>query len=431
MKRLLLFAVAYVLASSAEAQVLKNAVNRAKQRLEQKSNQKIDQAVDEAVDGKKKTNENTSSTNNDTEASNASNSEPSDNKENSGTQSIKTYSKFDFVPGDKIIYSDDFAQDVKGEFPVNWNTNGNGEVTTIDGLPGKWLRLQHGTEYESPFSTNLPENFTVEFDLLLDFDGNYVKPPINTLLFSQLKKDQYRGGKVEFTLWPSNGTSPTPDVAEYTSFDASGATHLNGKDHHFATFRDANHKKTPVHVAIWVQKQRFRVWINQDKLYDLPKGIAPDVVFNKLKFETGSFGGKPEDYKYFISNIKIAAAAPDTRTKLITEGKWTTSGILFDVSSDKIKPVSYGVLKEIAGVLTENTTVKVKIIGHTDNDGEEAANLDLSKRRAEAVKAALSSEFGIDAARMQTDGLGETKPVADNGKPEGKAQNRRVEFLKL
>ena len=108
-----------------------------------------------------------------------------------------------------------------------------------------------------------------------------------------------------------------------------------------------------------------------------------------------------------------------------------TSGITFDVNSDKIKPESFGVLKEIAGALTDNPTVKVKIIGHTDSDGDAAKNLELSKKRAEAVKATLSSEFSIDASRMDTDGLGATKPVADNKTTEGKAQNRRVEFVKL
>lgn len=431
MKRLLLFAIAYALTSSAQAQVLKNAVNRAKQRLEQKTNQKIDQAVDEAVDGNKNSNGKSSSDENNPQPTNASYSEQPVSKGSTGTQSIKTYSKYDFVPGDKIIYSDDFSKDVIGEFPVNWNTDGNAEVTTIDGLPGKWLRIQDGTKYESPFKTRLPDNYTLEFDLLLEYDGTYIKPYIKTLLLSDVKPGYSSGGKIELNFWPTNATHATPDAVEYKSSNASGSTHLNGKEQRIATFRDANHKKTPVHVAIWVQKERFRAWVNEQKIYDLPKGVAPDVVINHLKFETGSFAGQPEDYKYFISNIKIAAAAPDTRNRLITEGKWSTSGILFDVNSDKIKPTSYGVLKEIAGVLTENSGVKVKIVGHTDNDGEEAANLDLSKRRAEAVKAALSSEFGIEAARMQTGGMGETKPVADNAKPEGKAQNRRVEFIKL
>ncbi|MDP4206191.1 MAG: OmpA family protein, partial [Bacteroidota bacterium] len=127
----------------------------------------------------------------------------------------------------------------------------------------------------------------------------------------------------------------------------------------------------------------------------------------------------------------LAAGAPDTRNKLITEGKWTTRGICFDTNSDVIKPESYGVLKEIATVLNENSTVNVKIIGHTDSDGDDTFNLELSKKRAIAVKNALSNNFNIDASRMETDGKGKKEPVASNDTPEGKANNRRVEFIKL
>jgi outer membrane protein OmpA-like peptidoglycan-associated protein len=104
---------------------------------------------------------------------------------------------------------------------------------------------------------------------------------------------------------------------------------------------------------------------------------------------------------------------------------------LFDVNSDKLKPTSYGTLKEIAAVLSENADVKVKIVGHTDSDGDDAKNLELSKRRAASVITALSKEFGISESRLESDGMGETKPVGDNKTAEGKAQNRRVEFIKL
>jgi outer membrane protein OmpA-like peptidoglycan-associated protein len=76
----------------------------------------------------------------------------------------------------------------------------------------------------------------------------------------------------------------------------------------------------------------------------------------------------------------------------MTGGKWVTHGILFDVNSDKIKGESYGTLKSVATVLKENAELKVKIIGHTDSDGDDAKNLDLSKRRAASVKAMLATE---------------------------------------
>ena len=135
--------------------------------------------------------------------------------------------------------------------------------------------------------------------------------------------------------------------------------------------------------------------------------------------------------RYLVGNLKFSVGAPDTRNKLITEGKFVTRGILFDVNSDKIRPESYGVLKDIADVLKENAEVKVKIVGHTDSDGKDADNLNLSKRRAEAVKASLAKDFGIDASRLETDGKGESQPVDKNTTAEGKANNRRVEFIKL
>jgi outer membrane protein OmpA-like peptidoglycan-associated protein len=96
-----------------------------------------------------------------------------------------------------------------------------------------------------------------------------------------------------------------------------------------------------------------------------------------------------------------------------------------------VKPESAGTIKQIADVLKENPAVSIKIIGHTDSDGDDASNLDLSKRRSAAVKAALVNEFGIDATRIETDGKGEKEPVAPNDSAVNKAKNRRVEFIKL
>ncbi len=90
-----------------------------------------------------------------------------------------------------------------------------------------------------------------------------------------------------------------------------------------------------------------------------------------------------------------------------------------------------GRLNDIAKVLKENPAVRIKIVGHTDSDGNDAINLDLSKRRAASVKNEMEKNFGIEATRMETDGKGELQPIAPNTSAEGKAQNRRVEFIKL
>jgi outer membrane protein OmpA-like peptidoglycan-associated protein len=172
------------------------------------------------------------------------------------------------------------------------------------------------------------------------------------------------------------------------------------------------------------------LWINQEKLFDVPKGIPLNCAMNQLMFQIGNTNYKDDQYGMFINNIKVATGKPDPRHRLVEEGKFSTTGILFNVNSAAIKPESYGVLKEVADVMKKNEGFKVKIVGHTDSDGTDAANLELSKKRSAAVKAALVEEFGIDASRMETDGKGESVPVGDNKTKEGKGQNRRVEFIK-
>ena len=101
------------------------------------------------------------------------------------------------------------------------------------------------------------------------------------------------------------------------------------------------------------------------------------------------------------------------------------------MNKDAVKSESFGTIKQIADVLKENAGVKVKIVGHTDSDGDDRSNLDLSQRRAASVKNVLVKEFGIDAARIETDGKGESEPVAKNDSVVNKALNRRVEFIKI
>jgi outer membrane protein OmpA-like peptidoglycan-associated protein len=186
-------------------------------------------------------------------------------------------------------------------------------------------------------------------------------------------------------------------------------------------------KSEPVHIAVTRQGARVRVYFNQEKMWDVPRALLPAAKYNAIVFFVPNVDAGAE---YFVSNVRLAVGAPDTRNKLLTQGKWVTNGILFDVNSDRIKGESYGTLKEVAGVLTENADLKVQIVGHTDSDGEAAANLDLSRRRAASVKTALVTEFKIDAGRMDTDGKGENEPADKGTTSVAKASNRRVEFIK-
>lgn len=340
-----------------------------------------------------------------------------------GGLAMKAYSKFDFVPGEKILAVEDFSQDAVGDFPAKWNTNAGGEVVNIDGQANKWLKASDKGLFFPEFVKELPENFTVEFDMMISDDVSNNMSGL-MIFFPEISKR-----KPTFDTY----LSTDPQVA----FDIHPVANDGGSTSYAWVF-DKNNEKVlennlPIswkqgvanRISIWRQKNRIRLYINETKVWDLPRAFDPSLKYSML-FANNLFAGAN-----FITNLRVAVGAPDTRSKLITEGKFSTTGILFDVNSDKIKPESYGVLKELGTVLKENAAVKVRIIGHTDSDGEDAKNLDLSKRRAVSVKNALQTEFGIEAARMETDGKGETQPIVPNTTPEGKANNRRVEFIKL
>ena len=131
-----------------------------------------------------------------------------------------------------------------------------------------------------------------------------------------------------------------------------------------------------------------------------------------------------------VKNFRIAEGAVKLYDKLIQDGKIIANGIRFDVGKATIRPESMGIINEIVDLMKENSDLNFSIEGHTDSDGDEAFNMKLSEDRALAVKAKMVT-MGIDENRMKTKGCGESQPLSDNSTPEGKANNRRVEFVKF
>jgi OmpA-OmpF porin, OOP family len=451
-----LFSLFVLLSPGINGQVLKNVKDRAEQKAKEKAERKLDETVDKGLDkieegidaktqGKKKTKTKKKKQEADTDnGENQPAEETGVAEENTGNgksgktnSPVKVDSKFDFVPGDKIVLIEDFSSYTLGDFPAKWLSNGTGEVVTLNNEPGKFLQTKKEVIFYPRGLKPLPDDFTLECDLMCNDDFNYysyefaigmtnakdIKTQWN--YFGRFGHGGENNSRVELLLHP-NDEGNKEGLTYFAATHKANELMRNNANQNQLSVRAGN---TKVHISIWRQKQRVRVYLNDKKVWDIPNAMEAGVNINNIYFRSN--GTDNDADAYYLGNIKLATGSADTRNKIVTLGKYSTSNILFDVNSDRIKPESYGVLKEIAAVLTENSAVKVRITGHTDNDGEDAANLLLSQKRAAAVKQALVTQFNIAAARMDTDGKGEAQPLNPNTTAENKAQNRRVEFIKF
>jgi len=155
-------------------------------------------------------------------------------------------------------------------------------------------------------------------------------------------------------------------------------------------------------------------WDKDDATYKAKRGayIAVDII----------------EVKAMTQNM-VTVKADEMAKTIAASGRVALYGILFDFNKADIKPESKPALEEIAKLLKTDAQLALHVVGHTDNIGSYDANLTLSKRRAEAVVAALTGEYGISANRLTANGVANLAPVAVNTTDEGRAKNRRVELV--
>ncbi|HYG40642.1 MAG TPA: OmpA family protein [Cytophagales bacterium] len=335
---------------------------------------------------------------------------------------VKVNSNYDFEPGNKLLFSDDFEKDAIGDFPAKWNTNGSGEIISMEGIPGKWISIPDNTITFAETDQVLPENFTIEFDLV------YLTKP----------------GRSPLTFGFSENKNPAKDGLKYkkifyfkvdhASDIIASSSRLYSGGESTKEFPVAEMAGKVIHVGIAVNKSRIRLYMDEEKVFDLPRAFEPSSLRNNFHFRAAEI--LPASKKpFYISNLRIAEAGTDARSAIVKEwmekGNVSTNEIQFDFNSDKIKSSSFGIINGFGQALKENNYIRVKIIGHTDNIGKDAYNQELSTKRANAVKAYLIKNYNISEDRIQTEGEGAGKPVASNDSEEGRALNRRVEFVKI
>ncbi|MEO9022516.1 MAG: OmpA family protein [Ginsengibacter sp.] len=421
MKIVLRFSRCLVLASllvfvcqSSQAQFFKRLKEKVKQTAADHVTNDAGNATDKAIDkteGAATHSSNSSSSDNSSSGNSAAagsaNSSPA-------PLSIKAFQNYDFVPGDTVLFADDFTEDQVGEFPSHWTlTAGQAVVNLVAGKPafcftdGNYFHVNPRMKKAS----YLTDPFTIEFDTYCDENNSEQGSPLLGLFY--LDKD---GSSTSGTIHFNKG-----DLGGRGDVSLSGFPVDLGADLPEAL---RNHYPNNWHhIAVIYKNNQLKCYVDQYRVLVVPNlGCVPSA------FEIE--GGGNLEHPVVITNVRVAAGGNMNMIgKKFTESKIITHGITFDIDKSDIKPESMGTLNMIVGVLKSNPDLKFEIDGHTDNTGDAAHNLTLSHQRADAVKVQLVS-MGIEASRLSTKGFGDTKPISDNSTPEGKANNRRVEFVK-
>ena len=327
-------------------------------------------------------------------------------------QVARPWSKYDFVPGETVLFEDNLEGEQNGEFPSQWDLiDGYVENALFSGENVIRFPIENSGATIKPLMKKegdyLPEKFTIEFDMYLSS----------------------RTSKYRVYLWDKGKSNRRPDGlhAIEVGYDQE-ASYQGGKMQR--KLPEASQKPYPHwrHVSISFNKRALKIYIDQDRLVMIPN-VTGNPTALSIQASTYDFG-QTGDYPTMIRNIRIAEGAVKLYDRFITDGKIVTNGIKFDSGKATLKLESMGVINEIVKLMKEHPEIYFSVEGHTDSDGDAQFNIDLSEQRANTVINELVAR-GIDGKRMVAKGFGEDVPIADNTSPEGKANNRRVEFVKM
>lgn len=340
--------------------------------------------------------------------------------------SLQSYSNYDFVPGDRIIYFYDMAGESDAEIPGRMLLNsGSAEIQTHQGEK-VLVAPAGGAPSMMPYMKEeayLPEQFTLEFDMLAN-GGVGTSQDVSEIRIYFRKKERAGSGDatapVLIRLAGISGDNPN------YGFEAEKANGTTAGNHSlpFPSAAVNPGRDNWRRVAVYFNKNIGKLYIDQHRLAVLNQ-VDPNGM-DMVEFEVHSNDEHPVLFKDF----RIASGGTDSYKKVITDGKFVAYGIQFDVNKALLKPQSMGTINEFVKMMKENPDLKFEIGGHTDSDGSAERNNTLSQERADVVKAQMVG-MGVAANRLATQGYGPSKPLVDNSSSENKAKNRRVEFVKI
>lgn len=403
----------------------------AKRKVEQKAEEKTEKAVDKVFDGAEDAVTGKDKNKKGEADSNADKSEGGDEatQDNDGGQQTKktaqfSWNKFDFVSGDEIMFEDNQANEQLGEFPSQWDViRGSAEVVSINGY--KCFEIQNeGTVIPLMKDKHyLPELFTVEFDFFYRKQKIANDNKYNNWTNAELYIEFYDANEkrcFQFRFYPY-ARAYSDDVASYKLTSSGYTWAVSGENRQGEAPAVELTTEEWHRISISFNKRALKLYMDETRLFNIPNMTAP-ASFRLATDENA-------DKLYFIKNVRIAKGAVPLYDRMMSDGKFITYGITFDVGKSSIKPESMGEINRIVQLMTENPDLKFSVEGHTDSTGNEASNQTLSEQRSQAIVAKLV-ELGISADRLTASGKGQSSPIADNGTDEGRAKNRRVEFVK-
>jgi len=401
MKRIILFLIVGLFIQAPNT-VQSQILGKLKKKVEKKVEKKVDEVLEEEKEEPQPKDEQT---------------KEKDQKSEKTTDALvaKPWSKYDFVPGETIIFNDFLEGEQNGEFPS--------QCDLIDGYVENALFEDENVirfPVESSGATikplmkkegdYLPEKFTIEFDMYLS----------------------HRTTKYAIMFWDKGKSFRRPselgDIGVIEVGYEQGASYDGGRMRRNLPKESKKAYPHWRHVAISFNIRALKIYIDQDRLLMLPN-VKGNPVAISLKGSTYDYS-QTGDYPTMIKNIRIAEGAVQLYDRFLTDGKIVANGIKFDSGKATLKPESMGVINEIVKLMKQHPEIKFSVEGHTDSDGETQFNQNLSEQRANTVMNELI-EQGIDGERMISKGFGEDVAITDNGTPEGKANNRRVEFVKM
>lgn len=331
------------------------------------------------------------------------------------------WNRYDFVAGDEIIFEDNMAGERVGEIPSKWNLlNGDFEVATMDGEEVLCL-FDAVIEPLMKQANYLTDKFTLEFDYYEPIRDGWSSFSLN--MYEPEREDHSYFWNQQFTF------------NFYVGLDENSYENENGQYRRVYDVRyfktnqqDYTSTATTVpnyngwnHVALSYNNGAVKVYVNQDR-------VVNGNMAQPYGFFTFQAGGNREN-PVFVKNVRLAKGAVPLYDRLATDGKIITYSITFETGKATLKPESMGEINRIAKLMKENPNISFEVQGHCDATGSDKVNDPLSQKRAEAIVAALV-EQGIASARLSAVGKGSHSPIASNSTDEGRAKNRRVEFVK-